>query len=192
MYFLICFIAWEGIYYVLNFVPVLHYCVQEILLYQKLSRVGARVWCGIKVSELAYNMTLDTVKNRSWTAWIQAYILGLRIPFLRLTPVDKWGIWKNARSGIFPRAGAGIPLPCTCLRAVPAGSAALQGESAAPSEQHDPTGPRHFPIHLFCVSTGKRIGPYSLNTKWNVITINNRMFKPKIPIFKSCKITGYF
>lgn len=87
MHFLICFIAWEGIYYVLNFVPVLHYFVQEILLYQKLSRVGARVWCGIKVSELAYNMTLDTVKNRSWTAWIQAYILGLRIPFLRLTPV---------------------------------------------------------------------------------------------------------
>jgi len=49
---------------VLNFLPVLHYFVQEILLYEKLSRVGIRMWCEIKLSELAVIMGCD----RSWTA----------------------------------------------------------------------------------------------------------------------------
>lgn len=83
---------------------------------------------------------------------------------------------ENARSGIFLHSGAGFLVPCACLCAVAhtfilktrqndARSAALQGEDAAPSEQHDPTGPWRFRVHLFCFSTGKRIGPYSLNTK---------------------------
>lgn len=77
---------------------------------------------------------------------------------------------ENARSGIFLYSGAGIPVPSTWLGAVAhtfilktrqndAKSIALQGQDAAPSEQHDPTGPRHFQVHLFCFSTGKRIDP---------------------------------
>lgn len=52
-------------------------------------------------------------------------------------------------------------------------SAALWGEDAAPSEQRDPTGPCMFECIFFNFSTEKRISPNSLNTKCNLITINN-------------------
>lgn len=71
-------------------------------------------------------------------------------------------------------------------------SAALWGEDAAPSEQHDPAGPWCIQVHFFNFSTEKKISSYSLNTKWSLITINNCMFKPKIPILKSFRITGSF
>lgn len=57
-------------------------------------------------------------------------------------------------------SGAGIPVPCPSYCAVArmfflktrqndARSAALQRKNAAPSEQHDPTGPCRFQVHLF-------------------------------------------
>lgn len=77
----IVWIAREKISCVLNVLPILSYFVQSNLLCQKLRRVGICVQYGIKLSELAYKMGCDRVKNRSCTAWVQVQIQGLRTHF---------------------------------------------------------------------------------------------------------------